>query len=172
MRNPPIRVRVIEAYSGKKPELDYASSIRRVLESLPPEYVSGLEAVVLRDEASLSRKELREGYADARGRYIRPRHQVKKPWIELYVDNILEEIPIFVRRMPVLRYEVVHRILFHEIGHHLQATLIPKRHQPESGAWELADKMSRYSFRQRHPRLVPWARMARKVVNFLRRMRP
>lgn len=164
-------MKVVEHFADMEPRLDYASSVRRVLATLPAEYLHGLEAVVLRDKASMTRQERRRGFGRSDGHYVRSRSGKRPPRIELFLDNILAPIPSWLRWWPLFRYETVHGILLHEVGHHLQATLIPQRDLPEEDAWDLAARLWRRSFRQRHPVLALWARLAFWMRRMLVRLR-
>ena len=164
-------MKVVEYFGALEPGLDYASSVRRMLATLPAEYLHGLEAVVLRDKASLTRQERREGFGRADGDYVRSRSGKLPPRIELFLDNILAPIPRWLRWWPLFLRETVHGILLHEVGHHLQATLIPQRGLPEEDAWELAARLWRRSFRQRHPVLTRLAGLAFWTRRMLLRLR-
>lgn len=163
-------VRVSEYYAESKPGLNYASSIRQVLRSVPPKYLRGLDCIILRDEPSLTTDERRKGLLRCQGVYVRGKGR-RPPRVELFIDNILDEWPRWARYVPILRYEMVHRILFHELGHHVQDVLYHRTSQPEAGAWSLANELSRHSFKKRHPLLVPFVKVAYRAVIALQRLR-
>ena len=153
-------MKILSQYGHYQPKGDYSSSIGRVVRSLPTRYFNGLGAIVLRDETSLTREERRRGFGNCEGIYVRAKRS-SSPRIELFVDNIFKPWPRWIHYVPLVRYEIVHAVLFHELGHHLQDTLYPDRSRSEGGATDLGRKLSRHSFAVRYPLLVPMIRVLR-----------
>jgi hypothetical protein len=85
----------------------------------------------------------------------------------LVVDQIVKDLPKPLDRIPVAREMTVGRVLFHEIGHHLDATLGSVGRTGEHGAeaWE-ARLSSRY-LRRRYGylrRLAPVMRVMARIA--------
>ena len=164
--SPPVRV--IDNLGDYQVRLDFAEEIARVLESLPDHAVAGLGSVVLRVTSSLTSKEsktvVRSGTRRAapaitNGTYSHG-SSTRQPAIQLFVDNIVSEWPAWVVRVPILRYEIVNRVLCHELGHHIQALQKPGRPQSEAEARRLGARLMRRSFARRHPLLLPLVKAA------------
>jgi hypothetical protein len=165
-----VTVRVVELYASYRLAFDCTEAVRRLLASLPSEQLRGLDAVVLRDRASLTTQERRRGLAGCRGVYVR-RRRGRPPHVELLVDNIFAEWPRWVAYVPILRAEILYQVLFHELAHHRLDRRSPWEARSEARADHLGRVLARASFRRRHPRLLPVARMLRTLVGFLRARR-
>ncbi|MDR3739031.1 MAG: hypothetical protein P4L40_08415 [Terracidiphilus sp.] len=140
-----------------------ASTVEKMLASVPPKYLNGLSEVVLTNTAGLPRK-LRRSVTKSRGRKVRIvearglYHQAwhgKPAWIEIFVDNALGPPPggwlrwLWLRGL--FREGGLSEVVFHEIGHHIHATVRPEHREKEDVAdvWKL--RLVRNYFRQRHP---------------------
>jgi hypothetical protein len=161
-------VRVIDDLGDYEARLDFAKEVARVLKSLPDHAVAGLGSVVLRVTSSLTSTEnktvVRSGGrratpANANGTYSHG-SSTRQPAIQLFVDNIVSEWPAWVVRVPILRYEIVNRVLCHELGHHIQALQKPGRPQSEAEARRLGARLMHRSFARRHPLLLPFVKAA------------
>jgi hypothetical protein len=142
---PTARPKVIAKYFGYKPPFNVTSAVEQMLESVPPKCLVGLSEVVLTNTASLSRKRRRSvtksrkrkvRIVEARGLYHRAWHG-HPAWIEIYVDNILFWMRGWWRWwlvVPVLRSSRLAGVLFHEIGHHIHATVQPEFRDKEDVA--------------------------------------
>jgi hypothetical protein len=104
------------------------STVERLLQSVRDDRLGRLGTVVLTDSASIghdktqriggckcSRNECR-GFCHAATRQ-------EPAWIELVVDNMVERWPKPILALPFVRDVVVAQTLFHELGHHLFATV-------------------------------------------------
>jgi hypothetical protein len=157
-------------------------TVERLLASLPKTHYRGLGAIVLTEtEVARSRKGGRRSRRNRRGTALgtyHPAWQGQSAWIELVVDEIVKQLPKLLDRLPIARDMEVGRVLFHEIGHHLDATLgsIARPGEPGADAWEA--RLSRRYVRQRYGYLLPVARAVRffarlaRVVGKRRRKRP
>jgi len=163
--------RVVEFFRDSTPVLDFRSEVEKALASLPVEYLSRLDSIVLRNRSELQSKERRTKLqagvpvTRATGFYA----SAKPPGgasITLFVDTIIDRWPNWFARVPVLPYEAVNRVLFHELGHHLQA-LEARRNQSEQEAVRIGERLHRRSFRKRRPLLVPVAWILRLIVRSL-----
>jgi len=137
--------------------------VAAMLSSVPPEYLRGLDCVVLTNHSGAPRRE-RLGKVTSRkrrvpqgrvlGRYY-PAHRGKRPWIELYVDKLAAAVSVHPM-IPLVRTAVFGFVLFHEIGHHIDFTIRPEFREKEDVADEWRKKLlRRYLFtRYRFPRPV------------------
>ncbi len=169
-------VLVHENYGQYRPPFDVGADVERLLSTLEPRYVIGLNAVVLSAHRGLTR-ERRRAKTKARGRKIaiREAHGLyHREWfgrpasIELFVDAMLEGFPRFLFRWPTLKDLILSRVLFHELGHHLHATQAPEHDEPESVAERWRMRLTREAFAKLHPRSIPFLRVAARVLKPVR----
>jgi len=66
------------------------------------------------------------------------------------VDNVLKAEPSFCYRLPLLRYDTVASILYHEIGHHIHTVHRPVYEGKENVADDWSRKLSRRFLRRRY----------------------
>ena len=132
-------------------------TVRCLLKSLSDEHVAGLEAIVLTDSASIGkgktnrvrgRKYRRD---ECRGFYHQAWHG-EPAWIQIVVDNILHGIPPGALLIPSLREFLIGGTLYHEIGHHLHATIGSAARGGEHSADDWAERLLRIH-EQRRPSL-------------------
>lgn len=160
--------------AGFVPPFDVAASVEKMLDSVPPKYLNGLSEIVLTNTAGLSRK-LRRSITKSRKRKVEivrasglyhRAWQGKQAWIEIFVDNALGALPgawlRWLWRRRLFRTTGLREVVFHEIGHHIHATVRPEHREKEDVAdvWKL--RLLRDYFRQRHPIL----RMLFRIVRF------
>src|SRR6185436_11577680 len=94
--------------------------------SLGPEHIGGLKSVVFTDSASIGRGKTRRVAGRkydrnaCRGFYYQGWNG-KPAWIQLVADSVVAGYPPFLLRFQLLRDLVVAEVLYHEVGHHLQA---------------------------------------------------
>jgi len=98
--------------------------------------------------------------------FYHPRTQGETAWIELVADNIVAGMPRPLLRLQLMRDMVVSRALFHEIGHHLDATLGSGARGGEAAAEDWCRRLSRAHFRKRYWYLKPVA----KLIAAIRRL--
>jgi hypothetical protein len=133
-----------------------------MLGSVPPEYLVGLDSVVLTSTDALSRKRRRRKtwsrkrtvkVVKTRGLY----HYAQKgktAWIEIFVDRIFEGWEGgFWLKLPLVRDFLLTPVLFHEIGHHIHATVRPEFQEREDVADRWQVKLETIYYRKEHPYL-------------------
>jgi hypothetical protein len=77
------------------------------------------------------------------GRYHH-RHAGTRPWVELYVDNLLQNMDqLPFKWTPFIRYTTFGLTLFHEIGHHVHFTLKPEFREQEDVADDWGKRLLR-----------------------------
>lgn len=93
------------------------------------------------------------------------------PWIELVADEIVARLrlPLF-RKLQIYRDHTVGRVLFHEIGHHLETTIgsAGRTGEPAAEAWQ--ERLWRQHMRQRYWYLRPLKFLFRWLGQFARFM--
>lgn len=152
---------VQEIYKDYTPQVNVRKTIQILLEYVPPEDLAHLESIVLTNTAALSRRRKRQR-SSSRAPLSRVLGRCYQKWkrqpayIELYVDNILEDVSWFDLRIPMLRNWMFAKILYHEIGHHVQVISNSKLVKEEAFADEYALRLRRRYSHQRYGHLRPW----------------
>ena len=150
---------VIVSFSGYEPPFDPVPVVRSMLDSVPKNYLAGLNAVVLSNASGLSGKrsksrvksrKRRVDLAAARGLY-HAAHSRNPAWIEIFVDNALRGWEKgWWLRFPFVRERRLSDVLFHEIGHHVHRTVRPEHREREDVADVWKVRLQRNYDRQRH----------------------
>ena len=114
-----------EIYKDYTPEVNVRKIIQILLEYVPPEDLGHLQSIVLTNTAVLSRRRKRQRSSSGApiSRVLGRCHQRWKgqpAYIEIFVDNILSEASWYDLRIPMLRNLMFAKVLYHEIGHHVQ----------------------------------------------------
>jgi hypothetical protein len=168
---------IITAFSDYEPPCNVIALSRRIIDSVPKEYLQGLTQVVLTNTENLARGR-RRSVTKSRGRKVRIRearglyhpasHQCGA-WIEVFVDNVLNQRGQgwdgwkgrWLQRSNWFRETELSGVLFHEIGHHIHLTLRPEFREKEDVAEVWKVRLQRNYIRQRH-------RTIRSLVRFFR----
>jgi hypothetical protein len=126
---------IIENYHGYVPPLDVTGAVLRLMEAVPSHRLAGIHSVVLTNQASLSQKR-RKSKILTRNRRIRiaevsglyhARYRDEPAWIEIFVDEALKAWESGWLLTRTIRHDLaLGRVLYHEVGHHIYATLRPK----------------------------------------------
>jgi hypothetical protein len=79
--------------------------------------------------------------------------QGEKAWVEIFVDRILNSASKqgWMFKMPVVRDLFLSRVLFHEIGHHIHATVRPEFREKECVAEGWESRLQKNYIRQNYP---------------------
>lgn len=167
---------VYEYYASFSPPKFVLQATERLLIAVPPEYLAGIGAVVLRDAESLSGRDRRRK-TGGRGRRFRLRdslgvyHRERRGHaasIELFVDNILRATPRWALATPGLRDVALGETLYHEIGHHIHASFAPEYRDPEQVAEQWRRRLTPRYFRSNYRYLLPFAYALRAVLSVVR----
>lgn len=171
---------VTAAFSDYVPPFEVEPMVRRMLDSVPEKYLTGLAEVVLTNASGL-RRNLRRGVTRSRGRKVKivtagglyhQEWQGKPAWIEIFVDNALKgwERGLWLR-IPLAREGRIGDVLFHEIGHHIHSAIRPEFREREDVADVWMVRLSSNYTQKRHPLLRwslslvrPWMLMLRNRV--------
>jgi hypothetical protein len=172
------QVAVREAYREYLPPFDVKATVEKLISSVPAKFLSGLNCVVLVNQSGLSRRD-RVGKVRSRkrkfdklrvlGRY-HPGWRNSSPYIELRVDRILSGLETTAAlKIKLFREIAVGHVLFHELGHHIHATMRPEHLEKEDVADRWAGKLNRNFVRTRYWYLLPAILPALWVYRFARR---
>jgi hypothetical protein len=162
-----------EFYNDFVPPRYVRKLVGNMVSSVPAKYLHGLDCVVLTNQSGHPRR-YRLGKVTSRkrrvpqsqsfGRY-HGAHHGKPAWIELFVDNLSSAVaqsPL----TPFIRTAIFGHVLFHEIGHHIDATIRPEFREKEDVADSWGKKLGRTYFLERYhfPRpimkLIAWTMRA------------
>jgi len=172
------RPEIVENYRDFEPPTGFRRSLDQLLDTVPEKYLVGLGAIVLTNQAALTRDERREKtwsrnhkikLADSLGWY-QSAGRTSPANIRLNVDNILRSEDPRTRRIPLLRYEALGTVLFHEIGHHIHAAHKPVFDGRENVAEEWSRKLFVRFLRLRYWYLMPLLYPAALVIRLVRRL--
>jgi hypothetical protein len=171
------RPRVVVSFSDYSPPFDVSSLVEQMIESVPPRYLLGLREVVLTNKIGLSRSR-RRSVTKSRGRKVKvlqarglyhPTWKGKQAWIEVFVDSTLSGYEKGWSRWLLVfgyfRENEIGRVLFHEIGHHIDATHRPEFREKEDIADDWSTRLMRAWLRRERPLL---RRMLRLFIPILR----
>ena len=93
--------------------------------------------------------------------------QGQEAWIELFVDQVLQGVPAWATRVPVVRSLLFGFVLFHEVGHHIHAVQRPEYREREDVADDWQRRLAQAYLKRRHRLaglvLRPVARVMRAV---------
>ena len=150
-------IEIREFYSDFAPPRYVKQLISNLLSSVPTEYLRGLDCVVLTNQSGAPRRhrlgkvtsrKRRVPQSRVQGRYHRAYHG-RTAWIELFVDNLVGRIAL-CPTIPLLKTAIFGQVLFHEIGHHIDATIKPEFREKEDVADSWSKKLGRNYMRQRY----------------------
>ena len=143
---------IVESYRDFEPPPKFKRSVEILLSYVPQEYLVGLKTIVLTNRAALDRNQRRQKIwsrnrkvrlADCRGSHSRA-SKFSPATVWLYVDNIVQSEPEWLRWIPILSLVEVGEVLYHEIGHHIHTL-----HQPVyEGRENVAEDWSRRLWRR------------------------
>lgn len=154
-------VAIIEQFGSYSPPFPVRETIEDLLCGISNQYVRGLHAVVLSSSSGLNRKSRRQktlsrkrkvAIMDCRGIYNQKWHN-DPATIQLFVDNIIESLPLWMFKIQFLRRGIFGEVLFHEIGHHIHNTSVPEYKEREDVAEQWRKKLSKEYGKKRYPYL-------------------
>jgi len=157
---PRVETQIIANFSEYTPPFNVVRVASRLLATVPPKYLVGLSSVVLTNKQALSRPRRRTVIKPRRRRgkqgYVCGLYhnawQGKPAWIEIFVDETLD----FGRRddsiikLPLTGTFLIGSVLFHEIGHHIHATVRPEYRDKEVVAESWVPRLFKNYFRTRY----------------------
>ncbi len=116
-----------EDYKDYGPPVNVKRTIENLLSYVPPEDLGGLEEIVLTNVTALPRRDRRRKGntgglpANRLGHYCSKSNN-RKANIVIFVDNVLKKYAPWSLKVPFLKNHLFAEVVFHEIGHHVQAT--------------------------------------------------
>jgi hypothetical protein len=171
-------VDVVEAYKDFVPPCNARQVVADLLDSVPQEHLAGLRSVVLTNSTALAGKRKR-GWSWSRGRKARHTEvaglyhgawQSQEAWIELFVDQLLQGVPSWATRVPIVRSLIFGTVLLHEIGHHIHAVQRPEHREREDVADDWQRRLTLGHLMRRHRPAVLVLRPVLRFVRWLRRL--
>ena len=159
---------VFENYKDYEPPRGVRAAVERLLGSLPPGYLSGLESLVLTNSAAIGKGKTKRVRGrkykvnECRGFYY-PASATAGPWIAINVDRILPLELSLLLRWGFFVELLLSGTVFHEVGHHLDATIGSPSRSGERAANRWSVILRRECFRKQHPILTPIVRGLAKL---------
>lgn len=159
------KIDIVESYRNYTPPIPVRATVERLVARMPDKYKWGLKTIVLTDSPSISKsagrgKLISRGTTyvqrECLGMYIQ-KWKGEPAWIRLVVDNILNEIPWYATRIPLVRDAALGSILYHEFGHHIHKTKKPEFKEKEGVADKWSDKLLVAYLRNQYWYLMPIA---------------
>ncbi len=151
---------IIENYKDYVPPAFVKGSIERLLGSLAPEHLSGLGSVVLTNAQAVGRGKTHR----IRGRKYRRNacrgfyHQAtqrERAWIEIVVDTTVHPLPRPLLFTGVVPEFLLAQALYHEVGHHLDATVGSASRAGEAAAEDWRRRLTKIHMRRRYWYFLP-----------------
>ena len=96
------------------------------------------------------------------------REGTDKARIELFVDNILVDWPTWLVGFRFFLDLVVGRVFFHEVGHHIQSVVEPRKGVADEIADSWRDRLLRAYLRSQYPLLLPFILLVERLTRWLR----
>jgi hypothetical protein len=153
-------VEIIENYKDHVAPAYVRQSIERLVSSLSPEHIGGLQSIVLTNSGAVGsgkthRIRGRKYRRNACGGFYHHATQTDRAWIEIIVDTTIPPLPrllTFFRAVPDL---LLANSLYHEVGHHLDATIGSASRAGEAAAEDWRRRLTKIHTRKRYWYLVP-----------------
>ena len=154
---------IVEAYRDYAPSPTFRRLVQDLLKAVPPRYLVGLKTIILTNQAAGTRAQKRQKLwsrnrkirlADALG-YYSAATRSSQATIVLHVDSILKGMRPWELRAPLLCYEPLATVLYHEIGHHIHAEHKPVHEGKENVAENWSGKLSGRFYLQHYWYLKP-----------------
>lgn len=172
-------IRVNEAYRDYSPPFSALGVVQKLLSSVPEKYLRGLSCIVLTNESALSRRD-RKGKTWSRKRRFpksrilglyhgSPNAHYSSAWIELRVDKIINSAKGALLWLPIAKEITFGHVLFHELGHHIHATMRPEHTEKEDVADTWSRKLNANFVRKKYWYAMPIIVPSAKIYRFMRR---
>ena len=164
-------------FADYEPPRWFVPTVERLLASLSEGHVHGLAAIVLTNATVAAsrqtgkpprRRRRRRRGGTLLGRYF-PGGHGDEPHIELIVDAIVGQIPRLLDWLQLARDITVSRTLYHEIGHHLDASIGARSRDEERSAEAWRKRLTQIHARRHYGYLKPVARSLAAVFRMLAR---
>lgn len=154
---------IVEDYLDYSPPPIFRQTLHELLKAVPSRYLVGLKTITLTNQAAGTRAQKRKKawsrnrkirLSDAQG-YYSAATRSSQATIVLHVDNILKGMRPWELRAPLLCYEPLATVLYHEIGHHIHAEHKPVYEGKENIAEDWTRKLSGRFYLQHYWYLKP-----------------
>ena len=152
-----------EVYNNYTPPFSIQRTVDNILTYVPEKHLLGLSSIILTNKDALSRKKRKTkswhrkhkiALENTNGSYYQ-KWKKEPARIELIVDNILNDMPSFLRCIPYYRNMTVAGVLHHELGHHIHRTQLPENKEKEDVANKWRDRLNARYGRRKYWYLLP-----------------
>jgi hypothetical protein len=148
-------LQIIADYHSYVPPPRLEAAVKRLLSSVPAESLTGLQSVVITDRDRYSTKVKAEEALS----FYHQQTRERRPWIELFVDNIFRGYPRWLLVLPLLQELLLAEPLFHEIAHHRDAHIRGMRtsvQERRADGWAAEARQQYFARRYWHLKPVVW----------------
>lgn len=159
-----------EIYKDYTPSVNVKKTVQILLQYVSPQDLAHLQSIILTNTAALSRARKRQrsssgaSISDVLGRcHYRCKGQLA--YIEIFVDNILNSGSWYDLRIPMLRNLMFAKVLYHEIGHHVQVISNSKLIKEEAFADKYATRLKKRFLQQNYRYLRPFVPFLLRLLN-------
>jgi hypothetical protein len=155
--------RILEHYVNFVPPNSLRKRVDKLVGVVPRTYLTGLLHIALTNSLAIPSKERvrilhgrKRDYtvAEAKGIYYAANYS-SAAYILILVDNTSRNIPRWMFRVPFFADFITCKILFHEIGHHIDLTHSPTSGNLEDNAERWCKKLTRRLIFRRYFYLLP-----------------
>jgi hypothetical protein len=151
---------IVENYKNYAPPEFVRGSIERLLGSLSLEHVAGLESIVLTNSGAVGRgkthrirgRKYRRNTCGGFYHHATPR---ERAWIEIIVDTTVAPLPRALLLTSAVPDFLLAQTLYHEVGHHLDATVGSASRTGEAAAEDWRRRLTKIHMRRRYWYLFP-----------------
>lgn len=149
---------IVESYKDYSPPFNARRIVERLIDDVPPKYLGGLKSIVLTNSGKLNYSR-RRSKTRSRGRKVpiqealgvyHGKRRGDPIWIELFIDNMTKRWPRPLLWFRLFQDFVVGSTFFHELGHHVHSTKVPKHKEREDVADNWSVRFMKSHIRKRH----------------------
>ncbi len=159
--------RVFEAYGSYDAPKNIVPIMNSLLDGVPEGFYIGLSEIQITDSSTLSEARRRAKTSErcrvgqARALYS-PASKRGSARIEIFLDKVLNDLPLVLRRLNFFKELVLAEVLFHELGHHRQfhGEISLRKNRQEAFAEECSSRLLRRLFNRKYKFLKPFVAIA------------
>ena len=170
-----------ENYKNYSPPFNIKKVISRLMKGVNPKYLIGLDSIVLTNKGALNSDRKKQKIRlnnrkvklrESLGLYYRKQNN-KKAYIEIFTDNVLINFPKGIIRVNLIKDLIFSKVLYHEIGHHINLTQKPLYKNKEMVADKWSIVLGRKYIWKKYWYLIPvflFIKIVRKLFKLLGRI--
>jgi hypothetical protein len=159
---------ITQRFSNFAPPHWLVPTVECLLSTVPPGHIQNV-GVVLTNAGAIGTGKTRRvrGRKHARNSCRGFYHHARDgcpAWVEVIVDNAVHDIPPLLRRVSITRELLLGSVLYHEIGHHLDATVGSPARTGEHAADAWSSRLMRQHIRHSHRIFRAFVLLAKPLI--------